>query len=52
MSDDVVVHLEVLLGAEIMVWQSGMATVCQWDDTTDTRSPAARNLAGTVGVGA
>lgn len=52
MSDDQVVHLEVVLGAEIMVWQSGMATVCVWDDTTDRRSPAARDLAASAGVDA
>lgn len=52
MSDDAVVHLEVLLGAEIMIWKSGMATVCQWDDATNKRSPAARDLAATVGVDA
>jgi len=52
MSDDQVVHLEVLLGAEIMVWRSGMATVCAWDDGTDHRSPAARDLAATAGVDA
>lgn len=50
MSNDAVVHLEELLGAEIMVWKSGMATVCTWDDATDPRSPAARDLARTVGV--
>lgn len=52
MADDAVVHLEVLLGAEVMVWKSGMATVCAWDDTTDARSPAARDLAASAGVDA
>ena len=50
MSDDAVVHLEVLLGADVMVWKSGMATVCQWDDTTNRMSPAARDLAKRAGV--
>jgi hypothetical protein len=52
MSGDAVVHLEVLLGDEVMIWESGMATVCVWDDGTDGRSPSARDLAATVGVSA
>ncbi|WP_276258105.1 hypothetical protein [Haloglomus litoreum] len=43
---DQVVHLEELFGAEVLVWRSGRATVCPWDDTTDPESPAARDLAG------
>ena len=50
MSDDAVVHLEVVLGADIMVWRSGMATVCVWDDATNAKSPSARELAEVAGV--
>jgi len=52
MSNDAVVHLEVVLGAEIMVWKSGMAMICPWDDATDHRSPSARDLARQVGIDA
>lgn len=47
---DQVVHLECLLGAEILVWASGNATICNWDDTTAAGSPAARDLAVAAGV--
>jgi len=47
-TDDAVVHLEELFGAEIMVWRSGMATICAWDEFTNPGSPAARDLAATV----
>lgn len=47
-ASDQVVHLEALLGAEIMVWDSGRATVSRWDDTTAPASPAARDLAALV----
>lgn len=50
MSDDAVVHLEEVLGADIMIWKSGRATVCTWDDLTHPRSPSARDLARTVGI--
>ena len=52
MSNDAVVHLEEVLGADIMVWKSGMATICTWDDATSARSPSARELAATVGIDA
>jgi len=52
MSDDAVVHLEAVLGADLMVWRSGMVTVCPWADDTNPAAPAARDLAARVGVSA
>lgn len=46
---DQVVHLECLLGAEVLVWRSGNASISTWDDTTDAGSPAARDLATAAG---
>ncbi|WP_254535254.1 hypothetical protein [Halomarina litorea] len=43
-----VVALPTVLGADIMVWDSGRATVCPWDDSTSSQSPAARDLAKAV----
>ena len=42
MSDDGIVHLETVFGADLLVWRSGMATVCPWDDAP---APGSRELA-------
>lgn len=47
MTDDAVVHLETVFGADILVWKSGMATVCPWDDAP---APGTRELTERAGI--
>ncbi|CCQ34295.1 hypothetical protein HLRTI_002159 [Halorhabdus tiamatea SARL4B] len=44
------VHIESVLGAEILVAESGVIAIDHWSDCTHPCSPAARDLAHAVGI--